>query len=399
MNKYYGEADTLKKYLLILSGMELGGAEKQAISFAKYLKNSGRYVTILGLTDEGRVSQICAQERIECMTMSAGNRLTCRLLSWKRCIIRLFTQREFWVAGEALMRRLAQYIRVNEYDVCISYCTYANTILGCTSKGHGSPIYVWYQRDAGIFDETDGYQKRAIFNMDYVLANGKSGQQWIKKAYGVEATVIYNGVSLKQPEKSRDEWRKAMHVEANSVVCTMIANLSSAKDHLSLIRLWREVLNREKDKKIFLILAGRFDNQYEVLKGYVERYYLEKRVIFLGQISDIEGLLYATDICVFGAKSEGNPNGVIEPALAGLPVVATDLPEIREIVAKENERYLFRKGDLEYAVNRLYELAENEELRKKLGEANRKKAQIMFSVEKNFQKIINLVERDSSNDR
>ena len=73
------------------------------------------------------------------------------------------------------MIALGKYIKKEGFDVCISYCTYASTILGCTKKYYSKPIYVWYQRDAGIFDKIDGYQNEPIRKMDYVLANTRSG--------------------------------------------------------------------------------------------------------------------------------------------------------------------------------------------------------------------------------
>lgn len=382
----------MKRYLLVLSGLELGGSERQAINFAKYLKATGRTVTVLGLTPPGLVNEICSEEDIECVSMPAGDSLTCRLVSYVSRMRKIFFNEEIWIAGEALMRCLARYIKKKHFDVCISYCTYANTILGCAQKYYSKPSYVWYQRDAGIFDETEGYQKKAIHNMDYVLANGYSGQDWIRKAYGVEASVIYNGVMLKEPEMSRIKWREKLKANESSIVCTMVANLSGAKDHLSLLKIWAELQKKSIDKKFILVFAGRFDDQYESLRRFAETNNVADQVCFLGQVMDIRGLLTATDICVFGAISEGSPNGIIEPALAGLPVVATDLPEIREVVAKENYEYLFTKGDISYAMLKLIELAADEKLRIHVGLKNQEKASQMFSPEQNFRKIVELVE-------
>ena len=230
--------------------------------------------------------------------------------------------------------------------------------------------------------------------MNYVLANGRSGQEWIRRAYGVDAEIIYNGVVLCSPEISRVGWREKLKADESTVVCTMIANLSGAKDHLSVLKIWTELQRIDITHKLILVLAGRFDDQYESLQKFVDGHNLSEQVLFLGEVRDISGLLTATDICIFGAKSEGSPNGIIEASFAGLPVVATDLPEIREVLAEINYKFLFQRDNISCALEGLLELAENIELREQIGLMNREKAEAMFSYEKNFNKIIDLVETE-----
>lgn len=379
----------------MLSGLELGGAEKQAINFAKYLKHIGHSVSILGLTTPGRVNTICGLEGIECISMPIGDKVICYFFSQYNRIRTIRKKKEIWVSGESLMLKLAQYMKKKKIDVCISYCTYANTILGCAKKYYSKPVYIWYQRDAGIFDETEGYQKLAIEQMDYVLANGESGQRWIEKAYGKKAILIENGIMPEIPLKSRHEWRKKLAVNDATIVCTMVANLSSAKDHLSILKVWKALCEKKKDINMFLVFAGRFDDQYENLLQFVNENKLTEKVMFLGEVNDIAGLMTATDICMFGAKSEGSPNGIIEAGFAELPVVATDLPEIREVLAEDNYKYLFGRHEIDYAVESLLQLAENKEIRERIGLANKRKIEGKFSYEKNFKKIIALVEKAS----
>lgn len=385
----------MKNYLLVLSCMELGGAERQAINFAKYLQKAGNNVTILGFGNPGIVCEMCDMENIPWLILTRGNKWLSRILSF----VNLFTNKVFkidiWPHGISVMYELAKYIKKNKYDVCISYCAYANTILGFSKKFYKNCIYVWFQRDAGIFDSTGGYQKIAIRMVDFVFANSQSGKEWIKKGYGIDATLVYNGVSLKQPQKSACEWMKILNVNNSDIVCTMVANLSGAKDHMSLLKIWKLLYELNQECHLTLVFAGRFDDQYKNLYSYAAENGLLPYVRFLGQVTDIEGLLCVTSICVFGAISEGSPNGIIESAMMGLPVVATDLPEIREIVDYGNYKYLFNKGDIESAANKILLLAEDSKLRKYLGEKNKEKAIRMFSTESNFSKLMSIIEGKS----
>ena len=382
----------MKKYLLVLSGMGLGGAERQAVNFAKFLKKNGRCVTVLGLGDFGKVCEICDKESIPWVTLPNANRVMFNAL---RCI-NLFTSRickkEIWTYGICLMYELAKFIKNRKFDVCISYCTFANVILGYSKKFYNGGIYVWFQRDAGIFDTIYGYQEKAIKQMDLVFANAKSGQDWILNHYGLKAQLIYNGVELMTARKKIDAWRKELDVSASDIVCTMVANLSCAKDHMFLLKTWKRIYEKNSDKNLILVFAGRFDDQYNALFEFAAKNEMLGYVRFLGQVDDITGLLQATSICVFGAKSEGSPNGIIEPAMLGLPIIATDLPEIREIVSEDNYKYLFSRGDIEMAANMVVELSKNRRLQRDLGHMNKEKTMKKFSMEDNFSKLISIVE-------
>lgn len=381
----------MKKYLLVLSNLKLGGSERQAVNFARYLKKSGREVEILGLDEPGLVNKLCEEEGIPCNMLTEGNKWVYRALRVP-CFVAIRICRQPYSPVElSMICTLAKYIKVNRFDICISYCSRANTILGCCKKLYKRSKYVWSQRDAGIFDSTEGYQKIAAHNVDCIIANGNSGKEWIRQGYGLEATLVYNGVALNEAEKSVEEWREFFNAGKTDLICTMVANLSSAKDHMSLLRAWK-ILKKKENKRLLLVLAGRFDDRYKMLYQYAADNDLLDNVRFLGQVEDITGLLAATDICVFGAISEGSPNGIIEAAMAGLPVVATDLPEIREVVAEENYEYLFPKDDVEMIVNNVLFLADNAEIRVDLGKKNQKKAMDMFSIEKNYKQMIEMME-------
>lgn len=383
----------MKKYLLVLSSLELGGAEKQAINFARYLKERGRQVTILGLCNPGSVCEICAQEQIPCESLANGNRKLRRFLDAVNIFSSRIFKRNIWGRGISLMIALAKYIKIYNFDVCISYCAYANTILGCSKVFYKGAIYVWFQRDAGIYNTIEKYQRIAINQMDYILSNSTSGSNWIKRTYGLDSILIYNGVVLMDTPNSVNEWEKSLKIDDSDIVCTMVANLSSAKDHMSILKAWTLLHEQNRDEHLILVFAGRFDDQYKTLLSYAIKNKILSHVRFLGQIEDITGLLKITSICVFGAISEGCPNGVIEPAIMGLPIVATNLPEIQEIVAEENYKYLFEKDNIAAVADNVFELAGNFRLRKYLGEKNREKALELFSIENNFSKIISIVEQ------
>ncbi len=378
------------KYLLILSWMRLGGAERQAINLADHIIRRGDEATILGICEGGRVNEICAERGIPCVSFPPRN--TPYVIRYKilhKLGIHRLTAEEIALLG--LIRSLTDYIRRERYDVCISYCTTANIVLGNVKTYYPDSVCMWYQGDAGIYDRLDGLQMPAVRAIDEIISNGITAHDWILKAYGRETPIIYNGVMQNDPRDDRDTWRSRLEAKPEDTVCTMIANLTSAKDHMFLLKTWKRLINDER--RYILAFAGIFAGEYETLRSYAEENGLSDYVRFLGHVEDVYGLLNASDICVFGAKSEGSPNGIIEGCLRELPVVSNNLPEIREAVSEENYPYLFETGDDGQAAEHIRTFANDPALRASIGAANREKALRLFDPVKNFDAIMELSER------
>lgn len=382
----------MQKYLLFLSSLELGGAEKQAINFAKYLLEHSEYVEIVSFSEEGKVFEICENENIVCKALDYQSNVFVDILLKMSSMCSRLIGVEFFPSWLPWCSALKRYIRQNDFMICVSYCAIANTVLGCMRKNNLTCKTVWFQRDAGIYDR-GLLQKFAIHNVDYILANSLNGVEWIKKRFGMQAQLVYNGVERDAPQKSIDEWRKTINVDEDDVVCTMVANLHKAKDHMTLLKVWNILTKLNEGKKCKLVFAGRYDDMYIALKKYVEDNYLQEFVRFLGPVDDITGLLDASDICVFSAISEGSPNGIIEAELASLPVVATDLPEIEAVVSDENLPYLFERTDLGEAVKHILLLANDKNLRNYVGKRNKQYAELHFDSEKNFGELVRLIEK------
>lgn len=385
--------EIVKKYLLFLTSLELGGAERQALNFARFLKQRGNMVIVTGLSSPGKVCDICQKDGIRYISKFKGNFVLKKFLEIANIFSFIFLKHSLWVDGISSSYLLAKYIKKNNIDICISYCSPANTILGNAKKFYKKCIYVWFQRDAGLCYEPWNYRDRALHLCDYVLANSNTGKEWIKKNHDVEATIINNGITMKEPKKSKEEWKRILDVNDSSCVCTMIANLSSTKDHMVLLKAWKHMSETKMLNNHILVFAGRFDDQYEKLHDYAKKNQIMEYVRFLGQVEDISGLLRVTTIGVFGAISEGSPNGIAECGFFSLPVIATDLPEIREVLCEDNYRFLFKAGDIYSIAKYVVELDSNEMLRHKIGQGNKEKATNLFSANVNFKHMIELLEK------
>ncbi|MGH9027247.1 MAG: glycosyltransferase [Acidimicrobiia bacterium] len=81
-----------------------------------------------------------------------------------------------------------------------------------------------------------------------------------------------------------------------------------------------------------LLVAGRDGSQTSALNQLVRRLGLEEAVTFLGVRSDVPELLSAADVFVLPSHREGFPGSVLEAMALELPIVVSDLPQVREVV-------------------------------------------------------------------
>ncbi|MGL4534216.1 MAG: glycosyltransferase [Fusobacteriaceae bacterium] len=176
---------------------------------------------------------------------------------------------------------------------------------------------------------------------------------WLEIKNKNKFSVVPNGVDI-------DKFKNANHLkkegffkkENDNILLVMIARLDRAKDHETLIEALQLL-----PKKYKLILAGDGEKKEE-LKILVQNKKLENRVIFLGAWDKIPELLKTCDIVVQSSNFEGFGIVAVEAMAAGVPVIASDVPGLREVV--QNGGVLFKKGDSKELAKKIIELEDYE---------------------------------------
>ena len=107
----------------------------------------------------------------------------------------------------------------------------------------------------------------------------------------------------------------------------------------------------------------------------------EGRLQFLGSRSDIHALLAAADFFVLPSDVEGLPMAVLEAMAHGLPVVATAVGGIPEVITDGREGLLVPPGDAAALARAIQRLLTSSEMRLRLGDAARDRVSKEFSLE------------------
>ncbi len=103
-------------------------------------------------------------------------------------------------------------------------------------------------------------------------------------------------------------------------------------------------------------------------------------VELVGEVADVRPYLRAADLFVLSSRSEAMPLSVLEAMAAGLPVVASDVGGLSEVVVEGESGYLVPAADPAELAARLAQLVAEPELRERLGRAGHARAQASFSL-------------------
>lgn len=128
-----------------------------------------------------------------------------------------------------------------------------------------------------------------------------------------------------------------------SVVILHVGRQDPQKGHVDLIRAFRTVSSQRPDA--MLLMAGREGNSTEAIKEAIDAAGLGNRIRALGQRDDVGELLSAADLFAFPSRWEGLGGAVLEAMAMRVPIVASDLPAIREVLPDGDCGRLVPPGD------------------------------------------------------
>lgn len=126
---------------------------------------------------------------------------------------------------------------------------------------------------------------------------------------------------------------------------------------------------KKQNYSVALFVCGHGSEQETVaMKKLVEKHKLEDSITFLGYRKDWHILVQKADLFVLPSIREGMPNVMLEAMALGIPVLASDISEIKALVQHKENAYLFQVNKLDSLVTSLKELYSSEELRKHISE-------------------------------
>ena len=192
--------------------------------------------------------------------------------------------------------------------------------------------------------------------------------------------VIRNGIR---------EFELAPKTPRDALVVGTIGELHRIKGLDILLTAWKKF---KKNNKAVLEIIGEGEERQN-LENMASNLGISDSVVLKGFVDNARSLLSGFDIFCMPSRSEAMPYALLEAGLAGLPVIATSVGGIPEIIESGVNGVLVPVEDAETLFSTLILLAEDEELRKRLGTNLKSSIQENFSFKKMVEETFALYQK------
>jgi glycosyltransferase involved in cell wall biosynthesis len=246
----------------------------------------------------------------------------------------------------------------------------------CVIWGRGSDVNL-----PGRFDRITN--KLILQNADAILALTEDMRMKLKKIYDTEIYVIPNGINLEEYNGVTINLKR----ETDGKNILFVGSLYPVKGVQYLIMAMKLVHDKMPDARLILVGDGK---EREPLAALSIQLGIQKYVQFVGKVphAKVQTFMQQADVFILPSLSEGLPNVILEAMACGLPIVASRIGGIPDIIINETNGYLVEVKDTDAIAHKIMLLLQDGPLRKKISDNNRNLVKnyawdnIIFELEK-----------------
>ncbi len=263
-----------------------------------------------------------------------------------------------WSWPEAA-RRVRRLIRSFRPDIVHTSLFTGNLVGQLAATGTGVPVLstLTLTGDERLHRELQpgADTRRAAFLRRVAARIGRQSHVWYRaisedaaetncESMGIDrahVTVIPRGVPMVSVEPDRSRFG----LPETGPLIVNVGRQAAQKGQVLLLRAFRQIKDSEPDAH--LAIAGREGDATRAIRQEIVTLGLEDSVDLLGYREDVDVLLASADLFMFSSLAEGLGTAVIEAMAAGVPVVAFDIPPVREATEGGRHAALVPSGNVE----------------------------------------------------
>lgn len=191
-------------------------------------------------------------------------------------------------------------------------------------------------------------------------------------------TVIPNGIDLADFPGTPADLRPLGISPGRSPV-TFVGRLDHQKDVHWLLRAVPRVFSAVPLADLLIVGSGPLEDNLREFAGQMG---IAKRTFFAGFRPDVPAILAASRVLVLPSRWEGMPNVVLEAMASRLPVVASDVEGVRELLGQSAEAQTVPPADSDALASSLIRILQDQRLCAQLAAENRLRAEESFSIDR-----------------
>jgi glycosyltransferase involved in cell wall biosynthesis len=274
-------------------------------------------------------------------------------------------------------------VRSSRVDVIQSHLPNAHVLAAIVGRMTGRPVLATVHGRAltGLDIEV---QRAAGTHLAVVCRHG----YFHALGVGVDAGHVHfvpNGVDTERfrPERTRTgALRTRFGIGADAPVVGFVGRLAWEKGPDVFLRTALSIRAQRPDARFIVVGDGAM---LEQLQTFVRRFELARSVHFAGTRDDMPAVFNELDVLVLTSRSEAMPLALMEAMACGLPIVATKVGGVPDLVAHGVTGWIAPEGDYEALAAQVVDLLDEPGLRAAVGEAGRRRAVERFGLDRSVE--------------
>lgn len=354
----------MMRVAVVIDSLKVGGAQRLVSAYASHASAHGISPLIVTLHKESApiITDAIHAAGVRVVTLPAGS---------------LFSLSRF--------RHMVKLFKEEEIDIVQTHLIYANILGSIAAHVARVPVvatlhstHVRHGTKSRLLKRMEDFFLRKFATR--ILAVGNMVEAANQERYGGrKVDVIPNGIPQPgeiQPQ-TRERLRKEFGGDGSGSIIITVGRFSQAKGYEDMIKAFSLLRNKEQKPRLLMVGSG---NQAKSIQAQIDSLDLNESVILAGERHDVPQLLAASDVYASSSHREGLPLAVLEAMMAGLPVVATSVGDIPNVVTRETGLIVppHRPEQLAAA---LEDLLDDPEKRQVMGKAAQQRAMDEYSVD------------------
>ncbi|MFN8414020.1 MAG: glycosyltransferase [Anaerolineales bacterium] len=286
-------------------------------------------------------------------------------------------------------------LRRNKFDVIETFTHDSNMLVLPIASLAGVKIRIATHH--GVIDGFPRWRERIHswminHNIAHVIVavSEKTRQSALKEGIHLDRIrVIQNGIAPVSIEGvNRFDIRKEVGFDEGDIVLLSVGRLVYQKAHEILISAMPAVLKEFQNVKLGICGDGLLRAD---LKTQIQSLNLSGSVKLLGKRDDVSTFLAASDVFVLPSRWEGLPIALLEAMGGGLPIIATEVEGVDEVIVQGEQGLLVPVENADALSQAILQLLRQPELRVNMGLAAKKRLRDLYSIDRMCERYLTLM--------
>ncbi len=351
------------KVLLLMDSLRLGGAQRLAMDIVRYADRARYEVTVCGIQSGDAFQGDLGRWGVRPIDLRAG-RLDVRVP----------------ISVDRLLRE-------ERYDIIHAHLFQARVIAALLRRIGRAPrllAHVHTRPARGIWRRWDGMSLRTADRVVFVSGWTEEAHTSLHRLDRAKGEVIHNGVDtsvFKPDPDARRAVRQQLGVEEETPLIAYVGRLAHVKGVDVLLEAMVLLAQTGSDARLVLLGSGPLREELERQADGIPG------VRFLGQRDEVQCLLPAFDCVCVPSRMETLGLAALEAMACGVPVVATAVGGLPEVVQDGSTGLLVAPEDPEALAAAIARLLGDEDLRREFAEKGRQAVLSSFRIEQTVEQI------------